>query len=207
MKKHRRVLRIFLGSLTAALLASVALASAASASPAWAFNGTTLTGSETVVGNATASTLALTGLTTTCDISYSMTISNSVGGTAEGKVTSATLNKCSTDGVCTVSSTKAENLPWPVVGKTVGKGNYVVVSGIAMKVFYGNEECAVSSLLYKGSAGGLFDNPSSTFTFSPANSEATGTQLTTFGSTPVKWNGTFSTEATGSHKGQALTLS
>jgi hypothetical protein len=206
MSKHYRVSRVFLGSIVAALMATAALASVASASPQWNFAGTPLTGSETITGSATASTLALPGLVTKCDFSYSATISNNAG-TAEGSVTSTTINNCSTDGVCTVTSAKAESLP-AIHTKTVGKSNYVTLDGVKIGILYGNPLCVLdeTNLVFKGSAGALFNNASSTFTFSLANSEATGSKLTAFGTT-VKWDGVFSTAATGSHKGQALTLS
>lgn len=205
MSKHHRVLRVF-GSVVAALAASAALASAASASPEWQYGGTALTGSETITGSATASTLALPGLATKCDFAYSATISNK-GGTAEGSVTSMTIGNCSTDGVCTVTSAKAESLP-AIHAKTVSGSNYVTLEGVKIGILYGNPLCVLdeTTLVFKGSAGALFSNASSTFTFSLANSETTGTKLTAFGTT-VKWDGVFSTTSTGSHKGQALTLS
>jgi hypothetical protein len=206
MSKHHRVLRILLGSMLAALAASAALASAASASPEWKYGGTALTGSETITGSATASTLALPGLTTKCDFSYSATISNNAG-TAEGSVTSMTIGNCSTDGVCTVTSAKAESLP-SIHTKTISGSSYLTLDGVKIGITYGNPLCVLdeTNLAYKGSAGALFNNASSTFTFSLANSEATGSKLTAFGTT-VKWDGVFSTSSTGSHKGQALTLS
>lgn len=206
MSKHHRLLRVFLGCMIATLAASAALASAASASPEWKYGGTALTGSETITGSATASTLALPGLTTTCDFAYSATISNN-GGTAEGSVTSMTINNCSTDGVCTVVSATAESLPL-IHSKTVSGSNYVTLDGVKIGILYGNPLCVLdeTTLVFKGSAGALFNNASSTFTFSLANSEATGSKLTAFGTT-VKWDGVFSTSSTGTHKGQALTLS
>jgi hypothetical protein len=168
--------------------------------------GTSLSGSEAITGSATASTLALPGLTTTCDFSYGATISNN-GGTAEGSVTSMTISNCSTDGVCTVTSAKAETLP-SIHTKAISGSNYLTLDGIKIGITYGNPLCVLdeTNLAYNRSAGALFDNASSTFTFSPASSEATGSKLTAF-STTVKWNGLFSTASTGAHKGQALTLS
>ncbi len=206
MSKHHRITRTLLGGILAALAASAVLASAASASPTWHVGSETLTGSETISGSATASTLALPGLTNTCDISYKATISNS-GGTATGNVTAMTLSNCSTDGVCTIVSATAQSLP-TIRGATVAGANYLVLEGVKIGILYGNPECVEdgNTVVYKGSAGALFANASSTFTFSPANSEATGAKMTALGTT-VKWNGTFSTEATGANKGKALTLS
>jgi hypothetical protein len=99
MIKHHRVSRVLLGSMVAALAASAALPPLAPARNGFA--GTPPTGSV-ITGSATASTLAPPGLATKCDFSYSATINNK-GGTAEGSVTSMTINNCSTDGVCTVA--------------------------------------------------------------------------------------------------------
>jgi hypothetical protein len=197
-------MKILLGGIVAALAASAALASAASASPSWKLNGTPLGGPETVTGSAVSSSLTLPGLTTTCDYSYKMTISNNLG-TGEGKITELPIVKCSTNSkACTVAAAAAEGLPWSVHAKTIGTGNYIIVEGVKIGILYAGEECVLNETLlrYKGSAGALFNNANSTFTFSPANFTATGTELKALGAS-VQWNGVFSTNAPGG----VLTLS
>jgi hypothetical protein len=56
-----------------------------------------------------------------------------------------------------------------------------------------------------GTVGGKYDNPTETFTFNAANSKATKTALKALGNS-VEWNGAFTTEATGAHGGEALTI-
>ncbi len=200
-------IRIFLSCTLAALALSVGLSSSAAASPAWKFEGSQLSGSETIVGGAAEGSLSIPSLLTTCDFPYAMTISN-LAGTATGLVTELPIVNCSTESkACTVETIGPESLPWPVRGTTVTSKNYVVVEGIKIALVYEGAACALAETLItiKGTAGGLFDNKTHTFAFSPASFTATGTKLTAFGSA-VQWNGTFTTEATGAHSGQPLEL-
>lgn len=203
---NRRAIRTVVASLLA-LTASAALASTCSASE-WSFNGVTLSGSETVLAETAKSSLALSGLTTSCAATAELTISNS-GGVGVATVNSVSLKGCGTDGVCTVEKATAKGLPWS--GTTSGSGNssYLTISGFNEEFLYGNELCAVEgwTFPYKGTAGGLFDNSSSKLVFDAASEQATGSKITTLGGTVAKYSAEYSVKATGSHAGQTLTLS
>lgn len=204
---RRRATWVAIISALAALSASAAMASSASASPVWKFNGTELSGSETVVAETGASSLTIPGLTTTCKASVSMTISNS-GGTGVASVTSMSLSGCGTNGVCTVTKATAPNTPWS--GTTlVSGGSYLVISGFDNRITYGAAECAIEGLTiaYKGSVGGLFDNSSSKLIFDAASAAATGASLKSIGSTKTGYDAEYEVHATGSKAGQVLTLS
>src|ERR1700685_3122200 len=85
---------VLLASL-AALVLSVTAATA-SASPAWDFNGTELTGKETIVGAAISSSLTIPGVTTECKhFLYNMKISNTAGK-GKGEITELPLFECTT---------------------------------------------------------------------------------------------------------------
>src|ERR1700691_2016591 len=101
---------ILLASVVALVLGVVASASAA---PPWKFNGTELTGKETIVGAAVSSSMTIPGATTECKhFLYSMKISNS-GGTGKGEITELPLFECTTNTTaCTVAAIEAEKLPW-----------------------------------------------------------------------------------------------
>lgn len=189
------------------MTASAALAATASAGQ-WKFNGETLVGSETVTAETAKSSLALNGLTTSCAATAKLTISNS-GGKGVATVNSVSLSGCGTDGVCTVENATAKGLPWSATTSTIGGSPYVVVSGFHEEFLYGNELCAVEgwTFPYKGTAGGLFDNSSSTLLFDAASEAATGSSITTFGGTKAKYSAEYSVQATGGHAGQTLTLS
>jgi len=195
-------------SVAAALTASAAVASSASASPVWRFGGTELTGSETVVAETAASNLTLPGLTTTCKASLAMTISNS-GGHGTASVESMSLSGCATNGVCTVVAASAPETPWSGSTQVVGKDSYLVVQGFNNKILYGGELCAVEgwTINYKGSVGGLFDNSSSKLIFNEASATATGSSLKSIGTTKTGYDAEYGVKATGSHAGQVLTLS
>jgi hypothetical protein len=205
---HRRGVRAFLLT-TSAILALAAFSAAAAASPAWQFEGKELTGSETIVGNAILSSMTVPGLTTSCKkMHYEMTISNSAG-VGKGELSAFSSKTCFTSSkTCTVKSFTAEKLPWATRLITVGASNYVVVEGIKIAILYAGEECALGGTVVAvtGSVGGLYDNVSETFAFNAANSTATKTTLKALGAT-IEWQGTFTTEATGAHSGEALTIS
>jgi len=199
---------IWMLSLVAMLTAGAAVASSASASPVWRFGGAELVGSETVVAETAASTLTLPGLATTCKASVAMTISNS-GGKGIATVESMSLSGCGTNGVCTVESATAPGTPWPGSTKAVGEKSYLVVQEFNNAILYGGELCAIEgwTIDYEGSVGGLFDNSSSKLIFDEANAAATGSSLESIGTTTTHYDAQYGVKATGSHAGQALTLS
>lgn len=195
--------------LLAVVVLGVTFADAATASPAWRFNGAELTSSETIVGEAVLSNLTIPGLTTTCKkMRYEMTISNSAG-TGQGELKSLTFKTCFTNSeACTVKTIKAEKLPWSAHLLTVASSNYLVIEGIKISILYAGVECALggTSVAVTGSAAGLYNNTSETFALGSANSEAAKAELKALG-TRIAWNGVFTTEATGVHSGEALTVS
>lgn len=205
---RRRITLMTMLSVAAALTASAAMASSASASPVWKFGGTELVGSETVVAETAASSLTIPGLTTTCKASIAMTISNS-GGKGTASVGSMSLSGCGTNGVCTVESATAPGTPWTGSTEIVGKNSYLVVQGFSNKILYGGELCAIEgwTINYRGSVGGLFDNSSSKLLFNEASATATGSSLKSIGETKTGYDAEYGVKATGSHAGQALTLS
>jgi hypothetical protein len=195
--------------LALALVAVVALSSvataAASAAPIWKFNGTELSGNETIVGGALSSSLAIPGATTTCaHFLYNMKIKNS-GGTGKGEITEVPLYECSTSSeVCTVTSVTAEKLPWPTHLETVGTKDYLFVEGVFVTIVYAGNKCALAGRQrVSGTAGGVVENSAQTATFDKATFEATGAVLKV-GSSPVEWNGVFPTEGFETHREQLL---
>jgi uncharacterized membrane protein len=204
--EKRGLARFLLAAVVATLALGTVFATSASAAPAWKFEGAALEGKETIVGAASGGTFNIPGLTTKCKItSYAMTIWNEAG-TGRGEITALGFENCTTNTkACSVESMKAKKLNWPLHLSAINLGSYLILEGVRISTFYSGEECALAELevLITGTAGAFFDNPSSTFTFSPTNFKTTGTQLSTFGS-QVEWNATFTTEATGAHKGQAL---
>ena len=201
-----------IGPLRAALVTLIlaaVLAGSASASPAWRFNGTELSGSETIAGDAILSNLTIPGLTTSCKkMHYEMTISN-VGGVGKGELKTLSFTTCFTSSKeCTVGKIGAEKLPWPAHLTTVGGSNYLFIEGIKMGIVYAGELCVLGETLVTvtGSAAGIFDNPSETFSLNSASSKATKAVLKAL-SQSIEWNGVFPTEALGIHKGQSLEVS
>lgn len=191
------------------LLAVVALvlglAASASASPAWKFNGTELSGSETILGAATSSSMTVPGATTTCEhFLYNMKISNS-SGKGKGEITELPLFECSTNTTCSVQSVAAEKLPWPTHLETVGGKNYLIVEKVDVGIEYSGWFCPVAGILFhiEGDAGGLVENSTETATFDKATFEATGTSLWV-GFVEIEWNGVFPTEAFQSHREQKI---
>lgn len=201
----RKLTSVFLGSALAAMAFTVAFAANASAA-AWKFNGTALTGSETLVSHALESSITIPGLTTTCKpFVYVMTISNPAG-VGKGSITEVPLSNCSTNTkVCTVAAIGAKALPWGASLTTVTGSNYLVIEGFKLGILYGGEECALSGteVVIKGTAGGLIENATESVTFSSASFTATGTSL----GSGIKWSGTFRMIATGAHIGQSLSVS
>src|ERR1700691_194420 len=186
MKPRRSILLLL--SVVALTLGTAATASA---SPAWEFNGSELTGTETILGAATSSSMTIPGVTTECEhFLYNMKISNS-GGKGKGEITELPLFECTTQTAnCTVESIEAENLPWPTHLRTIGSKNYLIVENIEVEVVYGGSRCAYGGIpivLY-GDAGGLVENSTETATFDNSTILATGTGLWV-GFTWVEWNG------------------
>jgi hypothetical protein len=206
-KKATRAL--ILGALLAAALISAGLAEGAAASPTWRFNGVELSGSESIQGDAIVGSFTIPTLTTTCKKThYEMTISN-VAGVGKGSVTGLTFSNCTTsEEPCTVKTIGAEKLPWAAHLVKIGASNYVVVEGIKIGIVYAGPECVLGGLLVAitGTAGGLYDNPTETFTFNATNFEATKTALKAL-SSKATWNAVFSTEALGFYAGEPLTVS
>jgi hypothetical protein len=207
MNKVRRSLMLC-GAVGLLALGAV-FASAAQAAPAWKFNGTALSGSETILGAAVSSSLTVPGVTTSCEhFLYGMKIENS-GGTGKGSVTELPLFECHTNTpVCTVEAIEAENLPWPAHLTTVAGKNYIVIEGVRVSILYGGEECAVgeTEVPVTGSAAGLLENSTETATFNAASFSATGVKLKV-GATAIEWNGVFPTEAFAWHRLEALSAS
>lgn len=202
--RHRAV--SILSTTAVALLLGGAFAASASAGPIWKFGFSELVGSESIAGGAVKSTLNIPGLTTTCDFAYGMTIFNSAGK-AMGKINEMTISNCTTNSkACTIKSSIAEKLPWPVHGVTV-VSNYVIVEGIKFTLLYAGEECVLdeTAAVFTGTAGGLYNNETGTFTFNKTNFSATGTAIKAL-KTSIEWNALFTTEALGPHKGQILEL-
>ncbi len=193
------------GAATACVFAAT-LAASASASPAWKIGGSALGGTETARAEATEGTLIVPGLTTTCDFPFEMTIWNTAG-TAHGEVEAFPLANCTTNGACTVESAGAENLPWPLHGATVKTNNYVIFEGVRLSLLYEGPFCPIAetTVTFQGSAGGLFNNLTHSFSFSSATFATTKTKLSAFG-TAVEWNGVFPAEATGANAGLGLEL-
>lgn len=173
----------------------------AGASPAWKFNGSSLNGTESILGRSTVFTLTIPGLTTKCGHAlFQAKIQNSAG-TGKGEITYLPLFECSTSSeLCTVDAIAATALPWPLRLTTVTSSNYVVLEGVSIEILYGGEECALfeTVLKVKGTAGGLYSNVNETFTFSAASFTATGTLLGAFGS-DIELNAVFGIEAFGPH--------
>lgn len=193
--------------LFSALAVGAVFAAGAVAAPVWKFESEELKGSESIAEAASESTMSLTGLTTTCDFSYGMTVSNS-GGKAGGSMNEMALDSCVTDSkVCTVEEAAAEKLPWSIHGALVSTIDYVLFEGIEFTIAYAGENCVLEGVeaTFAGSAGGKYDNTSGTFAFNPQAFTATGTGIEALG-TSVAWNALFTTEALGAHKGQTLEL-
>ncbi len=206
---HKAMKSIFLGAALVALVISAVFVGVASASPAWRFSGTELSGKETVVGAAIESSMTVPGLTTKCEnFLYKLSIENS-GGSGKGSVTELPLYNCTTNSkACTVASIGAEKLPWASKLTTVGTTPYIIIEGVKVAILYGGEECVLGETLVTvtGSAGGSIDNTKETATFNASTLSASKTELKAL-SQKIEWNGVFPTEAFEWHREQALTAS
>lgn len=180
--------------LAAAIALTGALGAAANAAPVWKFNGTELSGNETIVGAALSSSLSIPGATTTCaHFLYNMKVKNNAGK-GEGEVTEVPLYECSAGAVCTVSAIEAEKLPWKNHLVTVGTKDYLFIEGIQVTITYAGAECAVAGRTrVTGTAGGVIENASQKATFNKTTFEATGASLKVLSSS-VEWKGEFPTE-------------
>ena len=203
-----KAMRIALGALLAAIMLTAALASSASAAPAWKFNGKALEGKEVILGGAEKSGLTMWGFTTTCDnFLYEVEIKNEAG-TGKGNITSLPLFNCYTNSTCTVEAIEAEAFPWPSELKTISSSNYLIVKNVNVWVLYGGWFCPLWGVWahVTGTAGGLINNTTESATFSPSSFKATGTSLESLGES-VEWNGVFPTEAFQSHRGEPISVS
>jgi hypothetical protein len=192
--------------LVSVIALTLGVAATAGASPAWKFNGSELSGSETLVGAATSSSMTIPGVTTECEhFLYNMKVSNSAGK-GKGEITELPLFECTTQTAhCSVASIEAKGLPWPTHLASAWGNNYLIVENIDVEVVYGGSLCAYAGIpiTVSGSAGGLVENSTETATFNNSTIIATGTGLWV-GFTWVEWNGVFPTEAFGSHREQTL---
>src|ERR1700722_16361964 len=206
--RFKRRGRAMLVPLAVAVVVAM-IPAAASASPAWKFNGTEMaSGTSTVlVGAAINSGLTISGLETVCaNFVYDLNVSN-VAGVGKGEVTELPMYNCTAGPNCTVNSVTAEGLPWASHLTTVGTQNYIVIEGIKVKIVYKGSLCGFSgiSVVVQGSAGGLIENSTETATFSKTTFEATKTSLKAIGS-PVEWKGLFPTESFQEHRGEKLSV-
>lgn len=203
MKPRRQIAAL---GVIAVIVASAAFTGVASAAPAWKFNGTELTGKETIVGAAISSSLAIPGATTECEhFLYNMKISNS-SGTGKGEITELPLFECKTNNpVCGVKSVTAENLPWPTHLETISGKDYLVIEKAQVTIVYTGAECSLAEekVRVSGTAGGVINNTAQTATFNKETFEKTKTELKV-GSSSVEWKGEFPTEAFESHREQLL---
>lgn len=206
-------MRISRGIVLWVSVASVALGvvgtSAASAGQVWRFSGTELSGTEKIKGTAIDAVLTVPGASTTCGRTVlTIKISNE-GVTGVGEVTKLALNECHTaeGSACVVESIEAEKLPWPVTTITVTGKTYVILEHVRIGIKYAGALCALSGTLVDvgGTAGGLFENPTSTLLFNENTLKATGTSLK-IGATSVNWDALFPMSATGIHSAEALGL-
>lgn len=206
---RRRAMWIAMMSLAAALIASAAMAGAAGAAPVWKLGGTTLSGSETVVAESSSVSYGIPGLTSICQESMTMSISNS-GSKGIASVESVSYSGCHTGGgVCTITAASPHKLPWAGTSELISESPYVVIEGTETWIKYGGESCAAdeTTLPYKGAIGGLFDNAGSKLVFNAASFKATGAEFKSVGTTPTTYEAEFNVRATGSHAGEAVTLS
>jgi hypothetical protein len=194
--------------MVSVLALALGMTATASASPAWKFNGTELSGSETILGAATSSSMTIPGVTTECKhFLYNMKISNS-GGKGKGEITELPLFECTTStSGCTVASIEAKKLPWSTHLESLWGNNYLIVEGVDVEVVYGGSLCVYAGIpiTVSGSAGGIVENSTETATFNNGTIVATGTGLWS-GFSWVEWNGVFPTEAFGTHRLQSISV-
>ena len=195
--------------LISAMAFALGTTATASASPAWKFNGSELSSSETLVGAATSSSMTIPGVTTECKhFLYNMKISDS-GGKGKGEVTELPLFECTTKTAgCTVASIEAKKLPWPTHLASAWGNNYLIIENVDVEVTYGGSACAYAGIpiTVSGSAGGIVQNSTETATFDNETMIASGTGLWV-GFSWVEWNGVFPSEAFQTHREQSLSVS
>lgn len=199
---------VLLRGVVLAALISALFAGSAHAGPKWFFNGVNFSGkSETVDGDAVLGTFTVSNISVVCKKThYEMSISNGVKG-GQASMNSLLFSTCTATSPCTVEAVEAEGFPWPSELGTVSGQHYFVMKKVDVTVYFGSGSCALAEIAMQitGSAGALYENPTETFTFSPASFAATGTQLVALGF-EVDWTAAFTTEATGPHEGEALTV-
>ena len=208
MSNRKRLTTLALCAVACFSIWATSFAAGAAASPAWFFNGVELTGEETTLNHAGASSLTVPGLTTTCEpFVFAMTIFNAAGtGIGKGTITEVPLSNCFTNSpVCAVKTIGAEKLPWNAHLTTVGGKNYLIIESVKIAVLYSGPECILDETLvtFTGTAGGIVNNETESVTFSAASFLATKTALKALG-TAAEWTGVFTMIATGSHIGQSL---
>lgn len=195
------------GAALAALLCALSPGAAHAASQ-WRFDGVELEGQEAVAGDAVLGTFTVPAIGTSVvckKTHYAMDISNK-GTSGQASMNSLSFSTCTATSPCTVEEIEAEAFPWPALVKTVGGKPYFVVKGFKLQILFGGVGCPLDETFMPitGTAGALYDNPTETLAFSPANFAATGSKLVAFGS-EVEWPATFTTEAE-FHEGEALTV-
>jgi hypothetical protein len=205
-----RAMRRLLAGALAALLLAAAFASGAGAEPRWLFEGDLLHKDqvETVEGDAVLGSLSLSGgITVVCKKThYVMGIVN-IGTAGLAAVESLTFATCTATNPCTVKAVTGEKFPWDGELMATAGAEYLALENVRVSILFAGEECTLGGTLVtiKGTAGALYENPTETFAFSPASFSATATKL----SEPaglVWWNAAFTTEATGPHAGETLTV-
>lgn len=204
-----------LGSISLGFCALLILAvgtlgtQAANAAPAWKFDGTTLTGTETVAAAAVDDQLKILstapGATVECaHTAFAMEIANE-SGTGVAHVEDFLAEGCSAGSACRVEQFQAKKLPWAGHLLTVKGHGYLVLEKIKFEVLFGGSECSLAgtTMVIKGSAAGLIENATGEIVFNGASAAAAGTSLKD-GETAVEWDALFVTEAFGAHKGETL---
>jgi hypothetical protein len=208
MRVRRRAARLSIASVLALVLAATFSAVNAGAA-IWEFNGTTLTGEETVLASASKVTLTIPGLTTTCDMDYDLTIWNAPAGAgAKASATGLSFSNCHTDSQsCTVAAIQALGLPWVADPTKVSASIYLVIKGVLIDLLYAGEECVLAEVPIEitGSAGGLIDNATESVIFNSSSFKATGTKLSGL-KTTIQLQGIFAMQATGAHSGQSIAV-
>lgn len=203
-----KTMRVILAGVLATLALGSVFAASASAAPAWKFDGTALSGEETILGAAESSGMTIPGLTTTCEhFLYNMKIENS-GGTGQGEVVELPLFDCGTSSpYCTVDAIEAVNLPWSANLMTVSGKPYLFIEGIQVNILYGGDFCALGEtwVPVKGTAGGSIDNETESATFNGSTFSATGAELNV-GAASVEWTGVFPTEAFEWHREDPISV-
>lgn len=185
------------GVVAAALLLAL-LPGVAHASPAWLFNGTELSGQETVVGDAVLGSFTGFGISIVCKKThYEMDISNK-GKVGQASMNSLSFSTCTATSPCTIEEIGAEAFPWPASLKMVSGDPYFVVEKINIQILFGDPSCALYEtwMPITGTATALYDNLTETFAFNPAKLSALGGA--------IDWTAAFTTEAE-FRKGEALT--